>query len=75
MVIWVGVEPVSKVNVALWPGPSAVPGRRGRAACWRSATLPARFPVEAQEKVGSELKKEYGIHDSAYMTSCYTCHR
>ncbi len=30
---------------------------------------------EAQQTVGTALKKEYGIHDSAYMTSCYTCHR
>jgi hypothetical protein len=31
--------------------------------------------AEAQKVVGTELKKQYGIHDSAYMTSCYTCHR
>jgi hypothetical protein len=30
---------------------------------------------EAQKWLGAELKKQYGIHDSAYMTSCYTCHR
>jgi hypothetical protein len=30
---------------------------------------------EAQRVVGTELKTEYGIHDSQYMTSCYTCHR
>ncbi len=24
---------------------------------------------------GLDLKKEYGIHDSTYMTSCSTCHR
>jgi len=29
----------------------------------------------AQHEVGMKLKKEYGIHDQAYMTSCYTCHR
>jgi hypothetical protein len=28
-----------------------------------------------QEELGLKLKKEYGIRDSAYMTSCYTCHR
>jgi hypothetical protein len=31
--------------------------------------------IKAQELVGTTLKKEYGIHDQAYMTSCYTCHR
>jgi hypothetical protein len=30
---------------------------------------------EAQRVVGTALKTEYGIHDSNYMTSCYTCHR
>jgi len=30
---------------------------------------------EAQRAVGTKLKSEYGIHDQAYMTSCYTCHR
>ena len=29
----------------------------------------------AQLRVGSELKKEYGIHDIAYMQACSTCHR
>ncbi len=28
-----------------------------------------------QQKQGLELKKQYGIRDVAYMTSCYTCHR
>ena len=28
-----------------------------------------------QEKLGLELKEKYGIHDTAYMTSCSTCHR
>jgi hypothetical protein len=32
-------------------------------------------PPADQEKLGLELKKQYGIHDAAYMTSCYTCHR
>jgi hypothetical protein len=31
--------------------------------------------VEAQKVVGEAVKAEYKIHDSAYMTSCYTCHR
>ena len=31
--------------------------------------------AKAQELVGAKYKQEYGIHDSAYMTSCYTCHR
>ena len=31
--------------------------------------------VEAQKLVGQAAKAEYKIHDSAYMTSCYTCHR
>ena len=30
---------------------------------------------EAQKIVGARLFKEYGIRDSAYMTSCFTCHR
>jgi hypothetical protein len=29
---------------------------------------------EAQE-FASQLKQQYQIHDTAYMTSCYTCHR
>ena len=39
------------------------------------------YPVPEQNKdmiqlaAGLELKKEYGIRDAAYMTSCYTCHR
>ncbi|MCC7409592.1 MAG: cytochrome C, partial [Phycisphaeraceae bacterium] len=28
-----------------------------------------------QLELGQELKKQYNIHDSAYMTSCSTCHR
>jgi hypothetical protein len=31
--------------------------------------------VRAQEVVGNLLKAEYKIHDPAYMTSCFTCHR
>ncbi|HEY7117169.1 MAG TPA: cytochrome c3 family protein [Tepidisphaeraceae bacterium] len=31
--------------------------------------------AKAQELVGNELKKQYGIRDQAYMTSCFTCHR
>jgi hypothetical protein len=31
--------------------------------------------AKAQQLVGAHYKKEYGIHDSAYMTSCFTCHR
>ena len=31
--------------------------------------------VEAQKWLGAELKKQNGTFDSAYMTSCYTCHR
>jgi len=27
------------------------------------------------EQYGLDLKKKYGIHDMAYMTSCSTCHR
>ncbi len=30
---------------------------------------------QEQQKVGLELKKQYGIRDAAYMTSCSTCHR
>jgi hypothetical protein len=26
-------------------------------------------------ELGAQLKKDYKIHDVAYMTSCYTCHR
>ena len=26
-------------------------------------------------ELGAQLKKEYKIHDAAYMQSCYTCHR
>jgi hypothetical protein len=32
-------------------------------------------PAGDQITIGLELKKKYGIHDAAYMTSCYTCHR
>jgi len=31
--------------------------------------------AEAQKLVGEALKKEYGIRDQQYMTSCFTCHR
>src|SRR5689334_6543723 len=31
--------------------------------------------AKAQEIVGNLLKQEYKIHDPAYMTSCFTCHR
>ena len=30
---------------------------------------------EAQLRVGTELKNEYGIHAEAYMQACSTCHR
>ena len=30
---------------------------------------------KTQEELGTELKKQYNVHDVAYMTSCYTCHR
>jgi hypothetical protein len=32
-------------------------------------------PPADQVALGLELKQKYGIHDAAYMTSCYTCHR
>lgn len=32
-------------------------------------------PDGNQLKLGFELKKEYGIRDATYMTSCSTCHR
>jgi hypothetical protein len=32
-------------------------------------------PPGDAEQVGAELKQAYKIHDTAYMTSCYTCHR
>lgn len=32
-------------------------------------------PADDQIKLGLKLKKQYGIHDVAYMTSCYVCHR
>ena len=32
-------------------------------------------PAGDQIKIGLKLKEKYGIHDAAYMTSCYTCHR
>jgi hypothetical protein len=31
--------------------------------------------LQAQLRVGKELKDKYKIHDEAYMTSCSTCHR
>ena len=31
--------------------------------------------AEAQKVVGEFLKKDYGIRDQQYMTSCSTCHR
>ena len=30
---------------------------------------------KTQYELGSELKQKYNVHDAAYMTSCYTCHR
>ncbi len=30
---------------------------------------------QPQNELGAELKKQYGIHDHVYMTSCSTCHR
>ncbi len=30
---------------------------------------------KTQYELGTELKQKYNVHDSAYMTSCYTCHR
>jgi len=30
---------------------------------------------EMSDKAREDLKAAYGIHDAAYMTSCYTCHR
>lgn len=32
-------------------------------------------PTGDPEELGAELKKAYKVHDTAYMTSCYTCHR
>jgi menaquinone reductase, multiheme cytochrome c subunit len=32
-------------------------------------------PRGGQLELGAGLKAQYGIHDAAYMTSCYTCHR
>ncbi|MGE5608978.1 MAG: cytochrome c3 family protein [Bacillota bacterium] len=32
-------------------------------------------PDGDQQKLGLALKKQYGIRDSAYLTSCSTCHR
>jgi hypothetical protein len=32
-------------------------------------------PEKAQRWLGEKLMQKYGIHESAYMTSCYTCHR
>lgn len=33
------------------------------------------WKAEDQRKLGMELKQQYGIRDSAYMTACSTCHR
>ena len=30
---------------------------------------------QSREELGTKLRAEYKIHDTAYMTSCYTCHR
>lgn len=30
---------------------------------------------KTQYELGTELKQKYNVHDAAYMTSCYTCHR
>ena len=30
---------------------------------------------KTQRELGLELKEKYNVHDMAYMTSCYTCHR
>ena len=32
-------------------------------------------PQRDQTALGHGLKQAYRIHDAAYMTSCYTCHR
>jgi hypothetical protein len=36
-----------------------------------------KHPEKAEEAaaLGTKLKQDYQIHDTAYMTSCYTCHR
>jgi hypothetical protein len=34
-----------------------------------------RPPGNDQKRIGLELKKQYGIRDSSYMTACSICHR
>lgn len=42
---------------------------------WKPPQEGDETPAAAQLRIGLELKKSYGIHDTAYMTSCSTCHR
>ena len=42
---------------------------------WQAPKKEGETQEDAQLRVGNELKAKFGIHDSAYMTSCYTCHR
>jgi hypothetical protein len=42
---------------------------------WTPADEKDRFGTTDQIELGLKLKKEYGIRDVAYMTSCYVCHR
>lgn len=42
---------------------------------WKAPAVEGKSDAEAQAIFGETLKKEYGIRDTAYMTSCYTCHR
>lgn len=42
---------------------------------WKPEDEKGRFGTVDQIDLGNKLKKQYGIHDAAYMTSCYVCHR
>jgi hypothetical protein len=42
---------------------------------WTPADEKERFGTTDQMELGKKLKSLYGIHDAAYMTSCYVCHR
>lgn len=42
---------------------------------WQPPQEPGESLAAAQLRLGQQLKREYGIHDQLYMTSCSTCHR
>jgi hypothetical protein len=63
------------------PGPNLRPLDQVTNLGWKATDDPdvkqagITDPEQAQRWLGERLVKKFGIHESAYMTSCYTCHR